>query len=309
LTGIPDTGDPAPEAELALRGPWSFLAAAARGGFSRWGLQLMAAWLAFSLLTSVLWALHLRRLAGWSALPSYWGEQLTARDLWEIAENGGLRAHWSGPWVPLACGLTLLWVLWAGWRLQAAAIGRPARLGAWLWGFLDALAIGAAPLAALAGALLLVMGRLAATGIQGLGWLDWAGGGLVRLGFWSALFLQWWLCRLGRAEGPPGWRMGSWGRLGRHLGLSMRRFWLHPVQWLALVAGGAALRAGFTLLALALAWRVGGGTIPKVCGLLALQLAAVLVNAWLLGWFLRLAALFLAHDAAARAQAEPGGAP
>jgi hypothetical protein len=63
------------------------------------------------------------------------------------------------------------------------------------------------------------------------------------------------------------------------------------------------------LLALALAWRVGGGTIPKVCGLLALQLAAVLVNAWLLGWFLRLAALFLAHDAAARAQAEPGGAP
>jgi len=34
------------------------------------------------------------------------------------------------------------------------------------------------------------------------------------------------------------------------------------MQWLTLVAGGAALRAGLTLLALALAWRVGGGTIP-----------------------------------------------
>jgi hypothetical protein len=271
------------------------------GGFSRRGLQLLAAWLAFSLLTNVLWALHLRSLTGWSGLPNYWGELLTARDLWELLENGGLRSHWSGPWVPLAAGLAMLWVLWSGWRLQAAAVGLPARLGAWLWGLVDALAVGAVPLAALAALSLLILGGLGATGIQGLGWLDWVGGGLVRLAFCSALFLQWWLCRLGRAGAGPGWRMGSWSRLGGHLGLSFRRFWLHPGQWLVLVLGGVLLRAGLTLLVLALAWRLGGGSIPRVCGFLALQLAVVLADAWLLGWFLRLAALFLRHDAALRA--------
>jgi hypothetical protein len=262
----------------------------------------MAAWVAFSLLSNVLWALHLSRLTGWSSLPNYWGELLTARDLWEMLENGGLGAHWTGPWVPLAAGLALVWVLWSGWRLQAAAVGLPARFGPWAWGLADALAIGAVPLAALAGLLLLVLGWLGGTGIQGFGWCDWVGGSLVRLSFGSALFLQWWLCRLDRAGAPPGPCMGSWRRLIRHLGLSFSRFWLHPVQWLALVLGGVALRAGLTLAALALAWRLGGGTIPKVCVVVALQLAAVAADAWLLGWFLRLAALFLRHDAAVRAQ-------
>lgn len=295
---------PSPTPDLAPRGPWSFLVEACPGGFSRWGQQLMAGWLAFSLLSNVLWALHLRGLTGWSALPNYWGELLTARDLWELMGNGGLRAHWSGPWVPLAAGLAMFWVLWSGWRLQAAAIGLPARLGAWGWGFLDALAIGLVPLAVPAGLLLLLLGWLGNTGIQGLGWLDWVGGGLVRLGFCSALFLQWWFCRLGRAGADPGWRMGSWRRLGTHLGLGFRRLWMHPVQWLALILGGVLVRVGLTLLVLTLGWRLGGGTLPRICLVLVLQLAVVLADAWLLGWFLRLAALFLRHDARLRALLE-----
>lgn len=230
------TGD-----DLAPRGPWSFLAAACRGGGSHWGLQLMAGWLAFSLLTSVFWALHLMSLTGWSSLPNYWGELLTFRDLWELVENGGLRYQWTGAWLPLAAGLAFLWVLWAGWRLQAAALGRPARFGAWLWGAVDAALIGAVPLALLAGLAWWVLGRLGGTGIQGLGWLDWIGGGLVKLAFISALFLQWWLCRMARAAAPAGWRLGGWRRLAGHLGLGFRRFWRHPVQWFSLILGGVLL--------------------------------------------------------------------
>jgi len=283
------------------RGPWSFLAAAGPGGFSRWGWQLMAGWVAFSLSTSVLWALHLGRLTGWSSLPNYWGELLTARDLWELRVNGGLAGHWTGPWVPLAAAAALAWFLWSGWRLQAATLGLPARLGPWLRGGLDALLLGGIPLTVLAGLLLWGLARLGATGIQGLGWLDWVGGGLVRLAWASALFLQWWLCRLGRAVDPD-------RGLRAHLGLSLERFWRHPLQWFGLILAGVLLRTGLSLLVLVLAWRWGGGSIPKVCGFLALQLAAVAVNAWLIGWFLRLVALFLDQDARVRGQAAPAPA-
>jgi len=288
----PELPGPEPPA-AAPRGPWAFLAAALPGGFSRWGWQLLAGWLAFSLLTSSLWALHLAGLTGWSSLPNYWGELLTARDLWELLENGGLASHWSGPWVPLAAGAALAWFLWAGWRLQAAVISLPARLGPWLWGALDALVIGLVPLTLLAGLLLWALAWLGATGIQGLGWLNWVGGTLVRLAWGSALFLQWWLCRLGRAGRAGRWSPGRWRA---HLGLSLARFWRHPLQWFTLILAGAALRAGLSLLVLVLAWRWGGGTIPKVAGFLALQLAVVVLNAWLIGWFLRLVALFLDHD-------------
>jgi hypothetical protein len=262
----------------------------------------MAGWLAFALATGTLWTLHLRGLAGWSALPSYWGEILTERDVWELAVNGGLGQHWTGPWVPLAAALALLWLLWAGWRLQADAAGVPARLGPWAWGLVDALAIGVLPLAVLAGLAAWGLGWLGGTGIQALGWLDWVGGSLVRLAFCSALFLQWWLCRLDRAAAPPGFRLGSRTRLGAHLSLCFRRFWAHPGQWLALVLAGVALRAALTLLVLALAWRMGGGTLPRVGAFLALDLAAVAANAWLLGWFLRLTALFQRHDAICRTE-------
>ena len=95
-------------ADRAPKGPWCFLKAAGRGGFTCWGVQLLGGWLAFSFLGNVLWALHLRSLTGWSSLPNYWGELLTARDLWELVVNGGLRQHWTGPWVPAAAGLALV---------------------------------------------------------------------------------------------------------------------------------------------------------------------------------------------------------
>ena len=301
-----ESSPPAPARDApAPRGPWAFARAACTGGFSTWGLQLLAGWLAFSLATQVLWARHLGSLTGWSSLPSYWGETLTARDLWELLENAGLKHHWTGPWVVLGGGAALAWFLWAGWRLQAAAAGVPARLEAWVWGFLDALALGAGPLGLLAWLALLGLGALGATGLPGLGWVHWIGASLVRLAFFSALFLHWWLFRLARAGGPGGLGLGSWRRLGGHWALGFRRFWARPWQWLGLVLGGVAARAGLTLVGLMLAWRVGGATPAKVLICLGFQVVAVLANAWLLGWFLRLAALFVAHDDGVRADIQP----
>jgi hypothetical protein len=257
----------------------------------------MGAWVAFALLTGAFWAMHLGDLTGWSALPNYWGELLTARDLWELLENGGLREHWTGPWVPLAAGAALAWFLWAGWRLQAAAAGVPARIGPWLWGAADALVVGGIPLSLLAALLTWALGWLGGTGITWLGWLDWVGGGLVRMTWASALILQWWLCRLDRAEAPAGWRLGGERRLGAHLERSLGRFWKHAGQWLALVLAGVLVRTGLSLAVLFLAWRLGGGSIAKVCGFLVLQLAVVAVNAWVIGWFLRLVALHRRQDA------------
>jgi hypothetical protein len=273
-------------------GPWSFLAAAAPGGFSAAGWQLIAAWEAFALLSGTLWALHLARLTGWSSLPNYWGELLTARDLWELLENGGLRSHWSGPWVPLAAGAALAWFLWAGWRLQAAVLGLPARFAPWFWGAADALVLGVVPMTLLAGVLAWGLDALGGTGIPWLGWLDWVGGTLVRMLWASALVLHWWLCRLGRVLAADGRRPLPRGHLRRSLG----RFWRHAGPWCGLLAVGVLLRTGLALLVLLLAWRMGGGTIPRVCGFLALQAGVVAANAWLIGWFLRLVALYLGQE-------------
>ena len=297
---------------LTPRGPWSFLLEAGPGGFTRPGVELLLAWAAFFLLSNVFWALHLKSLTDWSSLPNYWGELLTARDLWELLENGGLRNHWTGPLVPLAAGLSLLWFLWAGWRLQAATAGRRARLGAWCWGFLDALLVGALPLLLVGSLLVLLFTGLGSTGIQGLSWLDWVGGALVRLACLSAFFLQWWLCRQGRAGLAKGWRMGGWKELGSHLAQRFLELWLHPVQWGVLLLGGVVVRTGLTFLVLLLAWRLGGGTPFRVCLFLVLQVAVVLLNAWLLGWFLRVAALYGRHEAQVRAairQLESGQDP
>lgn len=284
----------------APRGPWSFLGAALAGGGGRWGLQLLAGWFCFHVLTSTLWAVHLKALAGWSALPSYWGELVTVRDLWDLGVNGGLKDHWTGPWAPLAALGAMVWFLWAGWKVQARAAGVPARLGAWLWGFADALLLAALPLAVLGTALLWILSSLAGTGIQGLGWLNWVGGVLVRLSLVSAFFLQAWLCRLGRA-GAPGWNLGGSRALGRHLRASFLRLWTHPVQWTALVAGGVVVRAGLPFLVLVLGWRLGGGTPLRVWTLLGMQALAVLANAWLIGWFLRVTALFWRNDSVVEA--------
>jgi hypothetical protein len=258
-------------------------------------LHLLAGWFCFHVLTSTLWAQHLKALAGWSALPSYWGEQVTLQDLWELVENGGLKHHWTGPWVPAAAGLAMVWFLWAGWKVQARSAGLPARLKPWLGGFLDALLIGALPLWALGFGLLTVIGKLASTGIQGLAWLDGVAGILVRLSLVSAFFLQVWLCRLGRAEGARLGRMG-WSGYGSHLRVSFLRLWAHPIQWGVLLAGGTAVRTGLPLLVLILGWRLGGGTPLRVWTLLGFQAAAVVLNAWLIGWFLRVTALFWKTD-------------
>jgi hypothetical protein len=290
------------EAHLEPRGPWSFLGASLRGGFGPWQLQLTLAWVALFLLPAVLWAFHLRGLAGWSSLPSYWGEMISARDVWEMAINGSLIRHPVGFLTSLAAFGALLWVLWAGWRVQTEAVGLPPRFQAWLFAFLDGGLIGIPPLLLLAYCLLWFLALLAQTGIQGLGWLDLVGGSLLKVSCLSALFLQVWLCRLERAAGRPGLLLGSWGDLARHLGRSFLRLWLHPVQWGILVVGGAALRLGLTFLALHTAWRMGGGTPGRVWAGLALQVLAVALNGWLLGWFLRLVAMFWKQDARVRAE-------
>ena len=291
----PDSRDP-----LAPRGPWSFLLEAAPGGFAGPGLELLAAWAAFFLLSNVFWAIHLKALTAWSSLPNYWGELLTTRDLWELLENGGLRSHWTGPLVPPAAGLCLVWFLWAGWRLQALSAGQRARLGAWCWGFVDALVIGLPPLLLLGWLLLAAFAGLGSTGIQGLSWLDWVGGALVRLACLSAFFLQWWLCRLGRCGGVRGPGMGGWKPLAEHLGHSFLALWLHPVQWGVLVLGGVLARTGLSFLVLLVAWRLGGGTPVRVASFLLLQVLVVLLNAWLIGWFLRVTARYGRHQAEVR---------
>jgi hypothetical protein len=283
----PETGDiPVP------KGPWSFLAEALPGGSSPWGLQLLLGWFCFQTLPGFLWALHLRAAAGSSALPAYWGELITVRDIWEMAENGGLRQAWTGPWVPLAAAASLVWFLWAGWQVQARAGKVEGRLVPWLLGFLDALLIAAIPLGLLATFALGCLSILASTGIQGLGWLNLVGGLLVRLAAVSTFFLQAWICRLGRAQG-----LAKGGFLG-HLRDSFLRLWTHPVQWFALVTGGVVLRTGLAFLLLLLGWRMGGATAPRVWALLGWQSLGVLANAWLMGWFLRVTALFWRNETA-----------
>ena len=116
----------------------------------------------------------------------------------------------------LGGGAALAWFLWAGWRLQAAAAGVPARLEAWVWGFLDALALGAGPLGLLAGWRSWAWAPWAPPGFRGRAGLHWIGASLVRLAS-SALSCTWWLFRLARAGGPAAWAWdpgGAGGPLG-----------------------------------------------------------------------------------------------
>ena len=291
----------ADEEALGLMGPWAFLKKAVPGGFSGPGIQLLLAWLGFQILSSTLWAQHLRSLAGWSSLPTFWGEQLSARDIWELVVNGKLGEHPIGFWTGLIAMTCLAWALWAGWKVQAKALGTPAGFGPWALGFVDALLIGLLPILLVEGALTWFLGKMGGTGIQGLGWLNLVGGTLVRLTAVSAFLLQWWLCRAGRAGAPSGgFRMGSWETLGRHYGHSFLRLWLNGLQWALLLAGGVVVRFGLHFLVLVLAWKWGGATPGKVWAFLALQALATLVSAWVMGWMLRVVALFWRHDSAVR---------
>lgn len=284
-------------------GPWRFVSAALPGGFSGAGLQLLTAWLGFQLMSSTLWAWHLKSLAGWSSLPSYWGEQLSSRDVWEILVNGKLNEHPFGFWTALVAMGFLTWAMWAGWNIQAQAAGVRPRFMPWVLGFLDAVLIGLVPILLVEVSLTWVLEKLGGTGIQGLGWVNLVGGVLVRLTAVSAFLLQWWLCRVNRAGAPQGgWRLGTWSELGRHLGHSFLRLWMHPVEWGLLMLGGVVVRFGLHFLVLWLAWRWGGGSPMRVWAFLALEALATVVAAWFMGWMLRVVAGFWRHDARLRAE-------
>jgi hypothetical protein len=130
-------------------------------------------------------------------------------------------------------------------------------------------------------------------GLDGLGWAALFGRPLVWMSLVAALNLQWWFCRLGRSAGlARGYRV--------HLGDCFMQLWSHPIQWGLLSIGGAALRALLPFLLLLLAWRLGGGTPFRVWLFLVLQLLVTALNGWLMGWLLRIAALFWSHDALVR---------
>jgi len=281
------------EDPLAPQGPWAFLKEAIPGGFTPWGWGLLGGWVLVFLGPATGWAGHLRRAADWSALPAHWGEQISARDVWELLENGGIKQKLvNSPTVHLF-GLGLVVVLWCGWRMQAESAGLKARLGSWLLGGLDTLLIGLVPLGGVAWLLDWLLDWAGGTGIDGLGWTALFARPLLWMACLSTLNLQWWFCRLGRAAGlARGYRA--------HLAECFFRLWTHPIQWGALAAGGALLRALPPFLLLLLAWRMGGGTTFRVWLFLLLQLAATTLNGWLLGWLLRTTALFWKHDAEVR---------
>jgi hypothetical protein len=130
-------------------------------------------------------------------------------------------------------------------------------------------------------------------GLDGLGWAALFGRPLVWMSLFAALNLQWWFCRLGRSAGlARGYRV--------HLGDSFMQLWSHPIQWGLVSIGGASLRALLPFLLLLLAWRLGGGTPFRVWLFLVLQLLVTALNGWLMGWLLRIAALFWNHDALVR---------
>ena len=281
------------EEALAPRAPWSFLVPAAPGGFTRWGWGLMTGWMLVLLGPSLGWAGHLRRAAGWSALPNHWGESLSARDVWELWENGGLQHRLTNSPTVHLFGLGMIIVLWCGWRMQAEGAGLKARLGPWLLGALDTVLIGFLPLGAVAWLADLVLARLGGSGLDALGWTAFVGRPLVWMALIAALNLQWWLCRLGRAAGL------AHGYL-THLGDCFTGLWTHPIQWGSLALGGAALRSLLPFLVLLLAWRMGGGTTFRVWLFLLLQLLVTAANGWLMGWLLRTMALFWHQDAVVR---------
>jgi hypothetical protein len=187
----------------------------------------------------------------------------------------------------------LVIVLWCGWRMQAEAAGQRARLGPWLLGALDTVLIGFVPLGLVAFALDWVLAQAGGSGLDALGWVALFGRPLAWMALVSALNLQWWFCRLGRAAGlSHGYRA--------HLGDSFMRLWSHPVQWGLISLGGAALRSLLPFLMLLLAWRMGGGTTFRVLLFLLLLLLVTAINGWLMGWLLRAAARFWAHAAVVR---------
>lgn len=282
-----------PSEELTPRGPWSYLRETTKGAFRPDSLAFILAWAAFQVAVPSLWALHLRRLVGSSALPHYWGERITSREIHEILQNGGLRQAWAGFWMPVFAIILLYLILWFGWRLQSRELGIRARWKPWGLGLMDAILIGLVPLGAVTWVLLQILDFLGGTGIQGLGWLALAGSILAPLCMGSAFMLQWWICRMGRAAEPG-------MDFGRRLRNAFLCLWHCPIQWSSLVLAGVVIRFGLHALALLLAWRWGGGSTLKVWIILSAQVMAAAIGAWFTAWFMRLAARHWRQDARVR---------
>ncbi|MDR2561512.1 MAG: hypothetical protein LBC63_07060 [Holophagales bacterium] len=284
--------------ELSPKGPWKFLTKAIPGGFTAWGVQLILAWIAFYALTALSWFSHLRAKLVNSALAENWGEAISAGDIWEIMENGGLRDDFFGPWVLVVGALALLWALWAGWKMQTGAVGLCASIAPWLASVPATLAIGFLPLWVLHAMLWETLAFLGGLGIQPLAWMDFFGGPLLRMAFASSLMLQWWLCRLDMAKRMP----KSAEEWKAHIKDSFLRLWVHPVQWGNIIFFGVVARAGLTFGALYVGWELGAKSLSHLWAFIALQSLVAAINAWIIGWALRVAALYWKNDEAVRTE-------
>lgn len=274
---------------LAPRGPWSFLREALPGGFSGQGLWLIGGWLLAALPPAYLLARHLVGLAGHSALASHWGERLDLREALELWWNGGWNHQPLPAWALVFLLLGLGIALWSGWRMQAEALGRTASIGPWILGGLEALVLGPLPLYLPLAFGIFLLKAFGERGIESFAWLLFLFRPLFQLSWVGACFLQWSILRVGRLDPER----GGWWLAFRE---GFLRLWLHPLQWGALVVGGTALRILLHGGALMLGWRLGGEALGRVWALVVLQLLAGIVGAWSLGFLLRVAARFTAHD-------------
>ncbi|HTL99134.1 MAG TPA: hypothetical protein VL181_10060, partial [Holophagaceae bacterium] len=234
---------------------------------------------------------HARVDGGWSALPAHWGEQLNAKDMFELFDRGEVHGL-LGTSASTALFAGLFLILWASWKHQAEAAGLRHRLGAWIGGLMDALIAGI-PLVVLYLVVYVFLAYIGDSGVPPLGWIAFYGRPLLALATLAALMTQWWLLRLNRLE-----RKGqNWFQ---HLWLGFQRLWQHPVQWTGLALGGALFRLALHAAVIDLAWRMGGATVGRVWIFVLLEALAALIGAWVLGWMLRAAAMFWRHDQAVR---------
>ncbi|MBS1766231.1 MAG: hypothetical protein JST05_02340 [Acidobacteria bacterium] len=283
------------EPGLGPRGPWSFLKESAPGGFSGSGRWLLGGWLLMAIGPAFLWASylmdHTRVSGGWSALPAHWGEQLNAKELFELFDRGEVHGP-LGMGAATALIVAIFLILWASWKHQAEAAGLRHKLGAWLGGLMDTCLAGLPVLITFLLASVF-LGYLGGLGVPPLSWFAFYGRPLLALATISTLMIQWWLLRLNRLERKG---LGWFG----HVRLGFVRLWRHPIEWLGLALGGAAIRLALNGAVLKLAWRMGGGTVGRVWLFAILSALAALMGAWILGWMLRTTAAFWRHDQAVR---------